>query len=293
MIIRNDMELTPVELIEGIFFKREDYYKPYSNFNSLSGTKLRAMIMLYDELKISDNPPSGLITYSSVFSPQSIIVAKVCLENNIPCIICVGVNTKNNSDFINRHKSLIIAKSLNADIRSIASVGYNNVLESRSNEIAESTGFKMVHFGINLDEYKNVILNSISNQVRNLPENLDNLIIPCGSGVTAGGILVGLKLYNKKVKRIIIIQISGYDRSNQINKILDLFDINIQYEFYVDKTYKYHEQIIQFIKPGHQLNVIYEAKAFKYFMKNRDVLGITKNDRTLFYIIAENNFLYK
>ncbi len=293
MKIKNDLELTPVELINGIYYKRDDYYSPYYDIQ-LSGSKIRQMKLLYDELKNSNQPPIGLITYSSVFSPQSIIVAKVCFDNKIPCIICVGVNERDNikGSFINNHKALILSKKYKAEIRNIAGIGYNTVLKAKAEKIASETGFTLVHFGINLENHKETLIKSVSNQIENLPDELDNLIIPCGSGVTTAGIIIGLKMFNKKVNRIIPIQISGIDRSKDIDQILSIFDVKAEYEFLVDKSYQYKEKVIQFIKPGDQLNVIYEAKSLKYFLRNRGSLGIKKEDKTLFFIIANNNFLY-
>jgi 1-aminocyclopropane-1-carboxylate deaminase/D-cysteine desulfhydrase-like pyridoxal-dependent ACC family enzyme len=292
MRIKNDNELTPVELIDGIYYKRDDIYCPYDDLKLLSGSKVRQMKMLYDELKLSNQPPIGLITYSSVISPQSIIVAKVCHDNNIPCIICVGVNDNSNGEFINKHITLSLSQKYKAEIRNVAGIGFNTVLKQRAEKIASENGFTLVHFGINLENNKETLVNAIANQVMNLPDELDNLIIPCGSGVTTAGIIIGLKLFNKKVKRIIPVQISGYDRKNEIDNVLSLYGIKADYEFYIDITYNYTDQVVQFIKPGLQLNVIYEAKAFKYFLRNQKRLNIEKNQKTLFYIIADNNFLF-
>jgi hypothetical protein len=104
--------------------------------------------------------------------------------------------------------------------------------------------------------------------------------------------LIGLRKWQKAVRRVIGIQISGYDRSKEINTILDHFGIpHDEYEFFIDKTYLYTEHVEGHIG-GIRLNVVYEAKAWRYLWWNGEKLNLRSTDRVGFWCIGDNNFVY-
>ena len=49
------------------------------------------------------------------------------------------------------------------------------------------------------------VFEATAEQVQNIPDELDNLIIPTGVAIQTAGILIGLKRYNKKVNRIVCV----------------------------------------------------------------------------------------
>jgi 1-aminocyclopropane-1-carboxylate deaminase/D-cysteine desulfhydrase-like pyridoxal-dependent ACC family enzyme len=285
-------DLTPIEYHDGVYFKRDDLYTPFSDLPELSGGKTRQMQMLMDYLfKNNLWKYNGLITYSGVTSAQSLIVSRIAYENNIPCIIGVGVNKKHFD--IEKHPALSASKKYNAEVVAVAGIGFSKVLETRCKYIADKLNYFLIDFGLNVDKHAFGIIRGIASQVQNLPNDIDNLIIPCGSGVSMAGIIVGLKLYNKKVKRIVGIQISGYDRKQKINTILSQFDIKPDYEFYIDETYNYNKHVKYSINDNFDLSMVYEAKAYQYFQNRKQELNISDNEKTLFWCIGCNNFLYK
>ena len=168
-------------------------------------------------------------------------------------------------------------------------IGYDSVLSARIKQIKTTKKLFHVKFGINLESDPDAIINSIANQVQNLPNDLDNLVIPTGSAITAGGILCGLKKYNIKPKKIIIVQISGFDRRNTIRKILDLSNVEHpypQYQYVADKTYPYSKHLNVNLNNTENLDPVYEAKGYNWMIKNVDY----KNEKTLFWIVG--NSLY-
>nr|MDA3842788.1 pyridoxal-phosphate dependent enzyme [Candidatus Kapabacteria bacterium] len=263
-------ETTPVEEHNGILFKRDDLFLPYANDQELGGGKVRQMKFLMNSILSNNRSIKGLITCSSVNSPQGLIVAKEAKKNNLPCIVCIGGRNSSPEKAIQNHASIYLAHKAGAEIRTVAQIGYTSILEKRASAIADEKNYYLVQFGINLDEYPEAVIGAIANQVENIPDELDNLIVPVGSGISFAGILVGLKRFNKKVKRVIGIQIAGYDRRKTIDRILDLTDTKANYELYMDKTYPYSKKVNHFISSDLSLNVIYEAKAYKYFRNNQD-----------------------
>lgn len=248
--------------------------------------------MLLNSIKAAKPEVKGIITCGSVHSPQSPIVAKVCSDNHVPCIIGIGGNITNLSKTIQTHKSLEVSKKVGAEIRVVSKLGYDKTMMPFVELIAKELNYEIIKFGINLNEYPSAIIDAIANQVQNIPDHLNNLIVPCGSGITFAGILVGIKRFNKKIDNIFVIQISGYDRTKSINEILHKFGIEARYKFFIDYIYEYTKKCRISIASGFDLSVIYEAKAFQYFTNNKSILGIKDTDKSLFWVIGNNNFLY-
>jgi 1-aminocyclopropane-1-carboxylate deaminase/D-cysteine desulfhydrase-like pyridoxal-dependent ACC family enzyme len=287
-------ELTPVEEHNGILFKRDDLYLPYHEMPNLGGGKIRQMQALYTSMANKNDNIAGLITNPvSLSSPQSAIVAKIARDNDVPCMICIGGKITDVEQTIMKYKPLKLAYELGAEVNVVAKIGYSNVVSSRVKEIVKSNNYNIVDFGINLADYPEAIIGSTAYQVKNLPDILDNLIIPCGSALTMAGIILGIEGFGKRIKRIIGVQICEKDRRKDINLILNNFSVNRKYEFITDNTYPYRVNVKHVINSEFVLNVKYESKAFKYLLKHREQMGIKNSDTNLFWCVGNNNFLFK
>lgn len=297
-------ELTPVDTyyqvggFDKMYFKREDLFLPYDELPWLGGGKVRQTISLFNHLKEDLKKYDGIITYSSVNSPQAVIVVKGSIDAGYKAALSFGVNDTV-ENVVRKHKPIRVCKDLGAELHNVAKIGYNNVLLNKTEVIAKERNYYIVQFGINIDDAPTALTDSIADQVQNIPDKLDVLIIPVGSGIQTGAILYGIKKYNKQVKRVIGIQISGYDRSKTINKILTSLDsTDMVYEQIIDKTYPYSKHLNARIscmesKQSLDLNVVYESKAWDYIKRHKKELNLNKTDETLYWNIGSNNFLYK
>ena len=122
-----------------------------------------------------------------------------------------------------------------------------------------------------------------SYQVQNIPDELDVLVMSLGVGIQFSCVLKGLKKYNKKVKRIIGVQV-GPDRRKLIDSYLNqnpLFEepLGIEYELYQDTSA--YSKTVDFNIGDFQLDDIYEGKAYKWMIENIDL-----NQRILFWCIG-------
>ena len=127
-------------------------------------------------------------------------------------------------------------------------------------------------------------------QCKNIPSNITELWVSCGSAITICGILYGLSLYPNNVKCINAVGIAP----NRYNKILDYChliecnaNIKIHYELlnYIDAYntlpgYKY-ENVKKKEYCGLKFHPRYEAKTFEYLSKYGKM-----NDNILFWIIG-------
>lgn len=285
-------DLTPVEEYDGIFYKRDDKYLPFDDV-PLNGGKVRQCICLFlkNYNKIKDECNGLVATGTSVNSPQGINVSRVAKEFGFDSLIVFGA-TKKETLFKNPMVKWMEYFGSKFDYE--CKIGYDSALSRRIEDIKLNNNNKLfqVKFGINLESDPDSIIESIAYQVQNLPKDLDNLIIPTGSAITAGGILVGLKKYDINPKRVIIVQIAGYDRQETLRRIFKLSTTDIgnqypKYEYVADKTYPYSKQLMMmFNYSGEYLDPVYEAKGCDWMLRNIDV----ENEKTLFWIVGNSLF---
>ena len=279
-------DITPVEEYNGIIYKRDDKYLPFDDV-PISGGKVRqaACLMLnnYDTIK---NECNGLVaTGTSVNSPQGIVVSRTAKEFGFDCLVVFGA-TKKETLMRNLMVRWVLDSGARLDYE--CGIGYDSALNARIKKISNTIKLFHVKFGINLESNPDAIINSIAYQVQNIPHDLDNLIIPTGSAITDGGILCGLKEYNINPKRVIIVQISGYDRQNMLHKIFNVLDLGYpHYEYVADTTYPYSKNLYIKLNNTEMLDPVYEAKAYEWMIKNIDY----KNEKTLFWIIGNSYYV--
>ncbi len=280
------MDITPIEYCNKVFYKRDDLYTPFGD-DHVNGGKVRQAVQLFDEIHddIRDNHNGGVVTASSVHSPQSAIIAKVAQEHGFKCIIAVG-GTK--PETLYNHHMMRLSKFYGADIRIVAGHGMTTAIDAGAKKkIIPETGYKLIKFAISLESNPEAIFDGVTDQVANIPDELDNLIVPVGSGIQFAGIIRGLKKYNKKVKRIV--GVAFCDRTKNINAHLDRF----KYEDFPAKVTKFDDYEIVLTKypysksiwesfDGVVLDDIYEGKAHKWMRENID----TEKEKTLFWIVG-------
>ena len=165
------------------------------------------------------------------------------------------------------------------------------VIDARIKDtIIPETGYKLIKFAISLENNPEAIFDGVTEQVQNIPDELDNLIVPVGSGIQFAGIIRGLQKYNKKVKRVI--GVAFVDRRKTMEGYLDAF----RYENFPDEViqfpeYELHLTSHSYSKPiwekvgDDYMDTIYEGKAHEWMRENID----TKNEKTLFWIIGRQS----
>jgi 1-aminocyclopropane-1-carboxylate deaminase/D-cysteine desulfhydrase-like pyridoxal-dependent ACC family enzyme len=266
-------QLTPIEKRGEMLFKRDDLYQPFDV--PLNGGKVRQALacLTTNQAKIWEYCNNTVATVSSVHSPQGYLIARCAHSLGFHTII--GLGTKKTD--IRKYPALVRAvEELGAEILPLAGIGYNAVLQSRLNALCRERHYFPLHFGIPFDLSKN------ANQVENLPRDLDNLVIPCGSGISAASIFMGLRMWEpcERPKRIVVVQIAGFDRRREINA-------RTAYEFIEDTTYLYSRRLPCSYE-GLELDDRYESKAFEWLVRN-GLCG--NNQKTLFWVIGNFNEL--
>ena len=275
----NTYEITPVEKHNGIYYKRDDLYAPYGDVN---GGKVRQTIEIIKNCSVEP----GIIASTSVHSPSSTIFSRVAQEYKIPCIIAVGGTKPENLDKL---PMMRLCKHFGAEIRIVAGHGMKTAISARIREIQQKNGYYNPDFSKHIHTHPELMFVN-AEQVINIPNELDVLIAPVGSGIQFANILKGIHKYNKSVKRIIGVQV-GPDRRKLIDSYLykelvweekTIYEYELmQYELQFPHSYSKSEKqrVGDF-----ELDDLYEAKAHKWMLNN------IVTDKVLFWCVGRRFF---
>jgi len=245
----NVPDFTPIERHGKIWTKRDDMFK----VAGAQGGKVRAC------WKLSQGA-IGLVTASSRHSPQMQIVARIAERMGIPC-----------------HCHIPAAKEVTPEMRDAEAhgavlvkhrPGHSNVIWSRAMKDAVEHDWTYIPFGMESTD----AMNCTRQQVKNIPGGVKRIVIALGSGMSAAGVLHGLR------NAALDIPVLGVRIGKKPIKCLDKFAPRGWREqmTIVDATEKYKYRTPVKATIGEiTLDPIYEAKAAEYLQ-----------DGDLFWIIG-------
>lgn len=187
-------KLTPVQSVGGLLFKRDDLYEPFGP-GEVNGGKMRQCMMLLDSVK---DEITGVISCCSIHSPQAPITAAAALAFGKRCKILYGGTSR--AKLLESPMPRLCLK-YGATVLLATRSGRHNVLYAKAKELKGPEDF-IVQYGINLSGHSDVLLGAVAAQVENIPDEIENLVMTCGSGITASGVMIGLNRYGKKVRNV-------------------------------------------------------------------------------------------
>lgn len=277
-------DLTPIYNWEHVYLKRDDLYKPFDDFEITGGKVRQCLYLVESNLKqINSNYGGTIATAASVLSPQAVIVARVAKEFGLKCILGVGTDTPL------KHRAMQMASDLGAELVTLCtSNAYNNVLYSKLAELNLKRKFFTIQFGYQASVYRDAIIEMNALQVQNIPAEVESLVIPVGSGVSAAGILAGVQRYRRDLlesRQVYLLQPFGYDRRDTIYSCADL-DFGLQ-PVYDGGNYTY-AKALDVMVGGVKLDEIYEAKSYD-MMKKKYWRKLPKP--VCFWIVGDSNIL--
>lgn len=203
----NTPTLTPIETVGGVFVKRDDLYC----IAGIRGGKVRAC---WELATGGPKPCHGLITASARRSPQAQIVARLAGRLGVParCHMPTGEHTEEMRDMLAHGAELVQHRA-----------GYNNVIIARAKaDHAARPGWRYIPFGM---EHPAAVA-CTEGQVESIPLEmafgnieLPRRVVVCvGSGMSAAGILHGLRSIGGAVGRIPVVGIRiGADPTRRLN----------------------------------------------------------------------------
>lgn len=128
--------------------------------------------------------------------------------------------------------------------------------------------------------YGDTLLTAVAAQTENLPDDIENLVMTCGSGITATGVMIGLHRYGKRVKRMHLVA-TAPDRRGFIHETLKKYGADREFEYH-DLFHSpgfVYEKSAAATWGGIRLHPHYEAKTMQWFRSS----GIAP-ESTLFWI---------
>lgn len=267
-------KLTPVERRAGLWMKRDDLYRPFGP-GEVNGGKLRQCMMLVDSVK---DRTRGLISCCSIHSPQAPITAATAMAYGMRCKILYGGTSR---EKLAESPMPRLCLKYGATVILAARSGRSSILYSKARALAQEDDF-IVQYGINLSGHSDVLLGAIAAQVENIPDELENLVMTCGSGITAAGVMIGIKAYRKNVKNVHLVA-TAPDRRESIHSTLRQHGADREFHYhdlFHTKGFAYEKQ-----EPaswaGIELHPNYEAKTMRWFAGS----GLDPS-RTLFWVVG-------
>lgn len=285
-------ELTPIEELGGMLFKREDKFAPLG-LGGINGSKCRQRIWVVQEY-IKKGGAGAVIAAASVKSPQLSTAAVIAQHYGLDSLSISGA-TNPKSAF--RHDSVRIASWFGSRFR-ILKVAYNPALQRGALDLFTERGEKdfIMEYGSpsierNGVEYLTKFQDLGASQVENLP-SCKNLIVPVGSGNTIVSVLMGLARFKPRIETIHLVVI-GPPKFDKIQKNLKLvcdqagLDSSL-FDFSGESKALYNLEIhdlfgaglieygkeLRYSYAGLDLHPTYESKVFKYLVQSRpDLLG--------------------
>jgi hypothetical protein len=311
------LDLSPVQEVDGVCFKREDFFAPLG-YGNINGSKLRQCIWLIDKFVKSHPKPVGVVQGAVTGSPQHPMVATICKHYGLKSIHTVG------SPDIEKYKNLKLALDMGATFE-VCNVGYAKTLEAKARAIADQKkGYFFLETNITVDHEKNPAdrveaFHAVgAEQARNIPDHIDTIILPAGSCNSATSVLYGIAKYRpKNLKRIVLFGIGNYGskdpdyirrRLNVIGHVAGIdFDQIYEYPWGSDGLPFTFEDTSRIIIQHHDLNGSgyceyndlmpythasiamhprYEGKIWNYMRDNTKVFKTLLNNKTMFWIVG-------
>jgi 1-aminocyclopropane-1-carboxylate deaminase/D-cysteine desulfhydrase-like pyridoxal-dependent ACC family enzyme len=203
-------DLTPWELRNGLWYKREDLHR---NSYGVNGAKFRAARHLLVNAVI-EHGINHVVSAQSVLSPQAAITATLAEELGLECTIVVGASKPETAV---KHESVRIAVTAGANLDTTPRVAYNGVIQPYAEKLARELGAWQMPYGITTpaDAPRGAVqafLEVGGRQAWNIPDDLKTLVVPFGSGNTAAGVLYGLSRFAvHNLERVVLVGV-GPDR---------------------------------------------------------------------------------
>jgi hypothetical protein len=278
-------DLTPVEKIGEIWFKREDKFSPDGMHN---GSKFRQLIWLF-----SRRPYPGVASGAVTGSPQLPMVAACARHYGMTCV-----------QFSGAKKNMALAAERLGAKTILVNPGYGPLLNKRAQEQAVKRGWLRIETNITVttsDAEIEAFHRVGSEQVRNLPDHMETLIIPAGSRNSAVSILYGLHRYPpKSLKKIILMHINKNLDKHENQMWERLKACGVHKNGYDIKTfdvfangYTNYEKLMPFSHNGLKMHPRYEGKCWNYIKDNLSVFRPYINDRTLFWIVGSEPKVFR
>lgn len=250
--------LTPVDYLRdlNVWIKRDDRYVVAGQ----AGGKVRSCLAI-----IHDHPRGlPLVTASARVSPQQLIVASLGQLLAREVHLHVPASSKP-SETLDRARALGLEMGLHIHEHR---PGHNSVIAARARQQAAAEGWVHIPFGMETW----AAVNQTAHQVVNLPDAIERLVVPVGSGMSLAGILQGMMVRGVNIPVLGVMV--GADPTRRLDKYAPYFWRQMVDLVPAGSDYHVRAEYTSFA--GIELDPYYEAKAAAHLQPG-DCLWIVGN----------------
>lgn len=278
------LDLTPVDNHNGLWVKREDAFAPLG-LGGLSGSKCRQLIWYINKYR---KGKTHIVSGASVQSPQLLMSAIVGAHYGLPSRLIVY----SKPETVLRHDSPRIAAGFGAYFE-YANGPYNPILQRKVESLTRPNSL-VVHYGITVDHKKYPAEEVLgfhdigANQTKNIPDEVETLIMPTGSCNSICSVILGLSRDPKNIKRLVAMEI-GPDKRDWLWERLAVLGIRredlpfeVRYVTVQGNPYKYTDHVKASFD-GIEFHPVYEAKMWSWLQERG---GIAPDNKSLFWIVG-------
>lgn len=279
-------EFTPWQNRKGIWFKRDDYFAPLG-YGGPNGSKMRQLVWYVNRFRHGKN---HIVTGASIQSPQLSMSAIVGAHYGLPARQIVY----SKPETVLKHENPRIAHGFGA-VFEYAGGPYNPIIQRK---VAGATQDKslVVEYGITVphDKYDPENVRKFHEvgayQVRNMPDDVERLIVPAGSCNSLTSVILGLIRDAKNVRELFTIGIGPEklqwmrSRFQHIGLDIDKLPFKWRHHSLHETGFsKYSDHFIGETYDGITFHPTYEAKMWCW-LRNHE--PITPDDKTGFWIVG-------
>ena len=293
-------DLTPVETVAGLQFKREDKFAPLG-YGCINGSKLRQLIWLVDGY-VKKGDARGLISGASVHSPQLSMGSAVAAHYGIPSTHVLGATNPTSSL---KYLDVEMASRFGATFE-YSKVAYNGALQGMVKRLLKTERYSRyfyLEYGVTLGhrEHRARDIEAFhrvgAEQVRNLPD-CNYLILPAGSCNSLVSILYGLAIFRPNIKRLVLVEIGPNRRQWVRERLLAIQAIvggnvagvlnayNTEYHDLHGSKYVTYQETMRYLHGDIAMHPRYEGKVMTYLSQHRPRY-LTDPDNVMWIIAGE------
>ena len=278
--------LTPWELREGLWLKREDYFAPLG-YGGPNGSKMRQLIWYVNRYR---EGKTHILTGASIQSPQLSMSAIVGAHYGLKCRQVVYSKPAT----VLKHPNPRIAAGFGA-VFEYATGPYNPIIQNRVTQLRRDDSL-VVEYGITVPHERYPVedvrkFHEVgAHQVTNLPAQVRRLVMPAGSCNSLTSLLLGLSRDSKNLNELFTVGI-GPDKRTWVRERLMRMGVDVErlpfkwshYSLHDTGYSKYSDAFRGESFAGVNFHPTYEAKMWRW-LRERNLLQF--DETNAFWIVG-------
>lgn len=276
---------TPIENHDGVYYKLEQEFAPLG-VGGPNGSKCRQLVWLMNRFK---EGKTHVLSGASIQSPQLLMSAAIGAHYGLPSRLVVY----SKPETVLNHSSPHIAAGFGA-VFEYAAGPYNPIIQRKVLDLSRPDSL-IVPYGITVPHETSAVEDVLqfhevgAAQTQNIPDDVENLIMPAGSCNSICSVILGLSKDSKNLKKLFAVQI-GPDKRKWLRERLSFMGVDmdklpfkIVWHSLHDTKFATYSQHMPETVSGIEMHSVYEGKIVRYMKQNG---WIKPDNKTLFWVVG-------